>query len=420
MKKYNLIVIIFFCINYFNAQESVSAETLEIGMSKQFYLVDGNIINGKIIDIVDNKCHIQTPDGLLKVPMTDILEEIVDLIKDDETKYKGPLISEDRTTIVIRSNYGDVTIDKKEVQKMDRYHGGKLIPWIENKKDFYEGEAQLVGVFLDPTAFPLSGNTFYVSGLSLGYGFTDRFMLTTQFGSNFSGDLNLNPKMRFIHEKTEDKEISMSWGLGLHRAYPIKSIVSKYSHAFDYIASNDTIRLNEKEDFTKENLNYFIDDNNKKVTLEAYLVYTSRRDNPTGRGKVGWTVGCKTSNLFFLIDDTYMHNSEDDILKFDKDNWHFKIPFRIWGSFEYDLQKKLKFVGSVWADNSNRSMELPVVIEDYIGDDGSAAFSLDTMSGQYNMFDFDFGFLYAVNENFRIGVHFQQPYIDIYWEFFEL
>ena len=85
---------------------------------------------------------------------------------------------------------------------MDRYHGGKLIPWIENKKEFYQGEAQLTSVFLDPTAFPLDANTFYISGLSVGYGFTDRFMVTTQFGSNFNGDLNLNPKMRFRHKKT--------------------------------------------------------------------------------------------------------------------------------------------------------------------------------------------------------------------------
>ena len=35
------------------------------------------------------------------------------------------------------------------------------------------------------------------------------------------------------------------------------------------------------------------------------------------------------------------------------------------------------------------------------------------------MFDFDFGLLYAPTDNFRIGVHFQQPFIDFYWEFFE-
>ena len=52
-------------------------------------------------------------------------------------------------------------LDHNEIKKMDRFHGGKLIPWIENKKEFYQGEAQLTSVFLDPTAFPLEANTFF-------------------------------------------------------------------------------------------------------------------------------------------------------------------------------------------------------------------------------------------------------------------
>ena len=46
-------------------------------------------------------------------------------------------------------------------------------------------------------------------------------------------------------------------------------------------------------------------------------------------------------------------------------------------------------------------------------------FSLDSPGGEVSMIDFDFGILYAVNESFRVGLHFQQPYIDFYWEFFE-
>ena len=51
--------------------------------------------------------------------MTDILEETVDLTKHDEARYKGPLLKEDRTSIVLRSNYGDVNINKitKELNK---------------------------------------------------------------------------------------------------------------------------------------------------------------------------------------------------------------------------------------------------------------------------------------------------------------
>ena len=72
----------------------------------------------------------------------------------------------------------------------------------------------------------------------------------------------------------------------------------------------------------------------------------------------------------------------------------------------------------MWIDNSNRAVNLEDVLEDYFGDVGEPL-SFDTMEGDYSMFDFDFGFLYAVNNNFRIGLHFQQPYLDIYWEFFE-
>ena len=40
------------------------------------------------------------------------------------------------------------------------------------------------------------------------------------------------------------------------------------------------------------------------------------------------------------------------------------------------------------------------------------AFTFDSFRGEAAEFSFDFGFMYAVNDNFRIGVHFQQPYID--------
>ena len=29
----------------------------------------------------------------------------------------------------------------------------------------------------------------------------------------------------------------------------------------------------------------------------------------------------------------------------------------------------------------------------------------------------DFGFIYAFNNNFRFGIHFQQPWVGFYWKF---
>jgi len=64
-------------------------------------------------------------------------------------------------------------------------------------------------------------------------------------------------------------------------------------------------------------------------------------------------------------------------------------------------------------------MDFSDLASDYLGDDGTAAFSLESAAGSVSIVDFDFGLQYTLNETFKIGLHFQQPYIDFYWEFFE-
>ena len=64
-------------------------------------------------------------------------------------------------------------------------------------------------------------------------------------------------------------------------------------------------------------------------------------------------------------------------------------------------------------------MDASMAARDYFGSDGSAPLQIDSLEGTKSTIDFDFGLLYAVNENFRIGFHFQQPFLDIYWEFLE-
>ncbi|MAJ45042.1 MAG: hypothetical protein CMF96_09915 [Candidatus Marinimicrobia bacterium] len=410
--------------------ELLIAESLEVGMSKRFYMIDGNVIDGTITSIEEGICSIQTIDGKLKIPINEILEETVDLLKKDGTRYKGPVIHETLEELVIKSKYGEVTVLKKNIKDLDRYQGGRLVPKTEVTKKFYQGEAQLITVFLDPTGFPLEANAFYMSGLSVGYGFTERFMITTKFASNFAGDLNLHPKLRVFHQKTADTEQSLSLGIGLHRNFPKASILSKYSHYVNITRDGDLIgTLNE------EGFNYSDGDNSydieeasdiigsKGVYAEAYIVYTSRRKNPTGRGKVGWTLGAKITNSFILLDDLneiYPSEGDDYIFTWSEDRG--KIPFRTWASFEYDLRKNLKFVGSTWMDNGNKSKTFGEVVSDFTGDtseNGGSSFILDSPNGKFTQFDFDFGFIYAVNDNFRVGVHFQQPYIDIYWKFFE-
>jgi hypothetical protein len=402
--------------------ELQAASILEPGMKKLFHFRDGTVREGEILTIEDGIAVLKTGSGTFNIPADQFLSETAEITNKKGEFFKGMVIGETIEEFILRTSYGDAVVQKRDIRSMKRYHGGVLDRKTEERRKFYQGEAQLISVFMDPTAFPLAGNTFYLSGLSIGYGLTDRFMITTKFGANFSGDLNLHPRMRFYHKKSAEKEVAATWGLGLHRAYSVNSIVGKYSHAININHLNSdggtdsTVALHE----TEFNIGDVVKKNQENILYaEAYVVFSSRRVNTTGRGKVGWSAGAKVSNAF-VGHHEWLKAQINDLTKV---NWSnesaYKFPFRCWVSLEYDLRKNLKFVGSAWVDNGFKTMDLDQTIDDYFGNDGTPSFSLDSPRGKVSMIDFDFGILYALNENFRVGVHFQQPYIDFYWEFFE-
>jgi hypothetical protein len=396
------------------------ATSLETGMQKRFHFLDGTIREGEILSVENEVIRLKTSSGTFNIPSEQFLEESAEITNKNGEFFIGSVLGETAEEFVIRTQYGDAVVQKRDIQKMKRYHGGVLDRKSEERTKFYQGESKLINVFLDPTAFPLAGNTFYLSGLSIGYGLTDRFMITSKIGSNFNNDLNLHPRMRFYHKKSAQKEVAASWGLGLHRKYPAESIVSRYAHAITIDSVNaegeiESIPLNELKgsmkdisvtDVTNESVNA------DRFYIEAYLVFSSRRVNPTGRGKIGWSTGIKASNAFldrneFLKPSVNIGGSERVV------SWSteklYKVPFRAWASLEYDLRKDLKFLGSAWIDNGYRAMNFSDLASDYLGDDGTAAFSLESAAGSVSMVDFDFGLQYTLNETFKIGLHFQQP-----------
>ncbi|MBT3936797.1 MAG: hypothetical protein HOK52_14315 [Candidatus Marinimicrobia bacterium] len=397
------------------------ADLLEPGMKKLFHFLDGTVRQGEILSIEGGDIVLKTGSGTFNIPSDQFLSETAEITNKKGELFKGVVLGETSEEFILRTTFGDAVIQKRDIRTMKRYHGGVLDRQYEDLKKFYQGEAQLIGVFMDPTAFPLAGNTFYLSGLSVGYGLTDRFMITTKFGSNFSGDLNFHPRMRFYHRKSAEKEVAATWGIGLHRAASIESVVGRYSHAVNITTGDSTKSLNQLDDIRVADL--VKESQDDFLYAEAYLVFSSRRVNPTGRGKVGWSAGVKANNAFINRDDWLKSSFSAELDTAAQVSWSndkkYSVPFRCWLSLEYDLRKNLKFVGSAWIDNGYKTMDLAATVDDYFGDDGSDSFSLDSPRGDVSMIDFDFGLLYAVNESFRIGIHFQQPYIDFYWEFFE-
>ena len=87
------------------------------------------------------------------------------------------------------------------------------------------------------------------------------------------------------------------------------------------------------------------------------------------------------------------------------------------GKLRLRLKRDLKFVASTWIDNGYRTMDAKAAFQDYFGTDDSTPLSIDSIKVKKAIL-----ILILVcstpTENFRIGIHFQQPFIDFYWEFF--
>ena len=139
-----------------------TASLLEPGMKKLFHFQDGTIRNGEIVSIEDDLVALRTTSGTFKIPSDQFLSETADITNKRGELFKGIVLGETIEEFIIRTSYGDAIIQKREIRTMKRYHGGVLDKKSEDRRKFYQGEAQLLNIFMDPTAFPLIGNTFYL------------------------------------------------------------------------------------------------------------------------------------------------------------------------------------------------------------------------------------------------------------------
>jgi hypothetical protein len=378
--------------------------TLETGMSRTFHLRDGNVVGGTIIAIQgDTDAVIKTVDGDLNIPTCDILAEMVELEKQDETKFIGPVLSEDDYSISVKTPYGVVVVLKRDIQKMDRYFGDRKVTWQEERRRFLSAE-DLTDIFTDPTAFPLPPYTVYLSGLSLGYGFTENFMLRSQFGNNFSGDLNLHPFFRFYHRATGTSDLSLALGVKLFDHHPMRAEAARYSHWL--VNSKTGARLDEEGAVLVDDV--LKDKDEKAFFWASYLVMSQRQSLASGRGKWGWHLGALTNSLALATPE--LQDTSSYI--WDKE---FVLPYRVWAAMDYDLTRRLKFLIEVFADNGYKHIGFNDAWNDYF-DFGGTPFTLDTQAGNYQPVDLDFGFLWTASDYFRLGVHFQSPYLTFYWK----
>ena len=391
---------------------------------RTFHLKTGDKITGEIVafDTSKNEITIQTVYGIIRINRDQLKEEAVTIFMESGDQLKGILISEDVAEVKIESQLGVLTINKKLISRIDygyRQPSGKI---IQSSDKFSLADERQIDIFYDPTGYTLDKGILYVSGLSWGFGLSDKLQITSRWASYFNGNFNLRPKLRLLRYGTLEKEHVIAVGAHFHS----RATVDKYEWIEDnflfekghwdnnsdtWIKTGDTTvyyggyeRIGTTIDVSEndrrindqyEEDGYFWFDTEPPdpvVYYEAFIAYTYSRARPGGAGRISHTLGTIIGK----------HPAKSELLT------------RIYYGGAIDIRKNLimnyeLFYDPWYIEWWNRA-------DDIFGFDDELSLTKPEKP-QVSPLHFDLGFIYSVTDWLRLGIHFQPYIFAIYLKF---
>ena len=250
-----------------------------------------------------------------------------------------------------------------------------------------------------------------MSGFSFGFGLTDNIQVTTRWNNFFWGDLNLRMKFKVFSTGNWKKQSTIALGMDYHQRWSTsdkyKWVSGETTHAdipyywggwipVTSIVGNFECHENWDEDNDCENAEVQIEeDYDYMVELFGAYTFSKARDNL--KGQINQTIGGRA-----VIARTGENNT-----------WEL-FPRFYYGA-DFDLTPKFKVL--VLGIYDEYMLE-PYQLEDpfgvsYLSTSGSPIPKDEDVLPVH----FDFGFVYALNNNFRFAIHFQKPWVGFYWKF---
>ena len=337
---------------------------------RTFNLKSGNKVTGEIINIDDSGNYtVKTTMGEVVFNQNEIVLESIKIITTDGDRIMGVLQNEDNDKFHVKSEIGLMSIAKNNVNSIEFNYDDDDEGFLNNlsKSDsrFYFGNDQLIDVWFDPTGNILPEGTIYVSGLSGAYGVTEKFQISLRVWDYLFGNVNIRPKYQIYKKGGLEKTNSLSVGghFYLTGAVPHKW---KFIEESCYYYGEYDDKCGYWEPITSDEFSY-----------ELFLAYTSSKLKPSGQGRINYNFGTSITKI-----DGYS-----------------EIMNRIWFGTDIDVRKSLKLTGLIAYDPY-----LPTIAELFDGDEQTDI-------------HLDFGFIYALNDNFRVGLHLTAPFIGFYWKF---
>jgi len=418
--------------------------------AEAFKLKDGSSILGERISEDENSIIVKTAYGEIEINKSDLI------IKDYKVELKtgekliGIKIEENDLFIMLKTQaFGEVKINKEDILSIQELSktshssqaikpntvvsgssgmgllggGGvvgvasELIGGNDKELDFTEGEEQLIDLFLDPSAHTLSRSTLYMSGFSFGFGLTDNIQVTTRWNSFFWGDLNLRMKYKVFSKGNWKKQSTLAFGVDYHQRWATSD---KFKWVDGSVTASDnntyyyggwipvTSKLGDSQcgsDWISGNPDC---DNDGRIDVstdydymfEFFGAYTFSKARDNLKGQINQTIGLRA---------TVSRTGEND-------TWEF-FP-RVYYGADFDLTPKFKvLVLGIYDEYMLEPYQLEDVPLFGFTEDLELS-SVEVVKEQDVLpVHFDFGFVYALNKNFRFAIHFQRPWVGFYWKF---
>jgi|FLOH01.1.fsa_nt_gi hypothetical protein len=411
------------------------ASTLLFGQQRVFTLQSGDVITGEIISINDSTqvMNVKTTYGQIEISSEDLLIEIVEVVLKSGDIIKGQLMTESNQSVIVKSTFGIMEVAKPDVESINYLLKNSQSDRLFNSSRFSMSNEQQIDIFYEPTGYTLERGVLYLSGLSWGFGITDRVQITSRWADYIMGNFNFRPKFQIYKSGNIEKEKALSVGFHynirknplryewtgqefvvdkgyyeyneatyrnewVHLAYD-KAYYGAYNRIGTELSLGDSYYYNSSygSDTTRYNTesNYFergyVNTNLGKPTqvYEVFAAYTVSSAKSDGAGRNSMTFGALYG---------YISNSQ-------------KSYYRIYFAGAVDVKRNFIFNYEIFYD--------PTYVEwwqlmDY--DDSGLSISPIERT-PIDPIHFDIGFIYAYSDWLRFGIHFQ-PYLGaIYFKF---
>ena len=388
-------------------------------------LKSGDKITGQMVSETETTITINNPImGEMVINKSDLKLQIVVITLQSGDVVNGELISRNENEMIVKTSFGKVSIPTSQITNIDEGDtpqqaiqytpfGSMIIPTKESDSEWFFSKERLMDIWFDPTGYTIGRNKLYLSGLSWGFGLTDKIQITSKWTNYFFQDFNVRPKITLFQTGNIETQSAFAAGAHLHtRGLPNKykwvdnkdswwdynSVYNSEIDDYEYLDSTyrtegGWVNLGSKRVLSDDDTMYDIDRyeytgpwDGDKVWFEMFGAYTISKLRSSGNGRINTTFGASA----------IIYPNED-------------IAPRTYGAIDIDVTRNVKVMAEIFYD--------PYYVEwlDYMDNNNDSTsdlfFDVGFMTNKIPLF-----WWAGASENLWIGYHFQRPFFTFYWK----